>query len=90
MVTAHAASNKDHWAFNAPTRPAIPQVAKADWARNPIDHFVLNTLQDNTLAPAQEADRLTLLRRLSLDLTGLPPPVLEHRSDGFQQLLIGE
>jgi hypothetical protein len=62
-----------HWSFIAPTRPAVPPVKNAGWVRNPIDAFVLSKLEAAGLSPAPEADRRTLARRLSLDLTGLPP-----------------
>ncbi len=62
-----------HWAFVAPVRPAVPQVTKAAWVKNPIDAFVLARLEKEGLAPSPEADKVTLLRRLSLDLIGLPP-----------------
>ena len=62
-----------HWAFNPPERPAVPPVADAEWPRNPIDNFVLAGLEADGLGPADEADRVTLLRRASLDITGLPP-----------------
>ncbi len=61
------------WSFIAPVRAALPAVHHADWVRNPIDRFVLATLERHGLQPAPEADRRTLARRLSLDLTGLPP-----------------
>jgi hypothetical protein len=62
-----------HWAFVAPRRPPIPAVKGTAWARTPIDAFVLATLEREKLAPAPEADRPTLIRRLCIDLTGLPP-----------------
>ena len=62
-----------HWAFVPPERPAMPAVGDPDWLRNPIDRFVLARLEGEGLAPSPEADRATLLRRASLDLTGLPP-----------------
>jgi hypothetical protein len=62
-----------HWAFVPPVRPALPAVNGARWARNPIDRFILARLEKEGLAPSPEADRTTLLRRVSLDLTGLPP-----------------
>ncbi|MCY4188680.1 MAG: PSD1 and planctomycete cytochrome C domain-containing protein, partial [Bryobacterales bacterium] len=62
-----------HWAFVRPASPRVPEVAGQAWARNPIDHFVLAKLEAAGLAPSGEADRYTLARRLSLDLTGLPP-----------------
>lgn len=70
---ASGAEYQPHWSFIAPTRPAIPKVKLAQWVRNPIDAFVLAKLEANGLQPAPEADRRTLARRLSLDLTGLPP-----------------
>ena len=62
-----------HWAFIPPERPLLPPVADGDWVRNPIDRFVLARLEGDGLAPSVEADRTTLLRRVTLDLTGLPP-----------------
>jgi len=64
---------RQHWAFIKPTRPALPAVSHAQWARNEIDRFVLARLEKAHLPPQVEADRYTLARRLSLDLTGLPP-----------------
>jgi hypothetical protein len=63
----------DHWAFQAVKRPAIPNVRNAAWPRNGIDRFVLARLEREGIAPSPEADRITLLRRVTLDLTGLPP-----------------
>jgi hypothetical protein len=62
-----------HWAFIAPQRPPLPEVKNTAWVRNPIDRFILAALEKRGLTPAPEADRRTLARRLSLDLTGLPP-----------------
>ena len=62
-----------HWAFIPPERPALPPVSDPEWARNPIDRFVLARLDAAGLGPSDEADRATLLRRATLDLTGLPP-----------------
>jgi hypothetical protein len=62
-----------HWAFTAPVRPGIPVVDGPDWAHNEIDRFVLAALAREGIAPSPEADRAVLLRRVSLDLTGLPP-----------------
>lgn len=66
-----------HWAFVAPIRPDVPQVSQPDWVRNPIDSFVLKRLEQEGLGPSPPADRATLLRRLSLDLIGLPPTPAE-------------
>ena len=62
-----------HWSFIPPERPAMPAVQHADWVRNPIDAFVLARLEEAGLSPSTEADKVTLIRRLTLDLTGLPP-----------------
>ena len=62
-----------HWGFIAPERPLLPQVLHSRWTKNPIDSFVLARLEKEGLAPSRPADRVTLLRRLSLDLIGLPP-----------------
>jgi len=71
------ADPKDHWAFKAPVRPKEPQVRNAAWVRNPIDKFILAKLERESLSPSPEVDRATLIRRLSLDLTGLPPKLEE-------------
>lgn len=70
---AQGAVYKPHWAFVKPQRPRLPSVRNAKWIRNGIDSFILARLEKEGLAPAPQADRYTLLRRLSLDLTGLPP-----------------
>jgi hypothetical protein len=62
-----------HWSFIPPRRPAIPPVSDAGWVRNPIDAFVLARLDREHLKPSPEADRRRLIRRVTLDLTGLPP-----------------
>ncbi len=67
----------DHWAFTPVKQPKLPAVKHKGWIKNPIDAFILSRLEQNQLKPAVEADRNTLIRRLSLDLTGLPPSVKE-------------
>lgn len=62
-----------HWAFQSPVRPEPPAVKNDRWISNPIDRFVLARLEGEGQGPAPEADRITLIRRLSLDLIGLPP-----------------
>ncbi len=62
-----------HWAFDPPRLPKRPQIKQKDWPRNAIDVFVLKRLEDAGLSSSPEADRATWLRRVSLDLTGLPP-----------------
>ena len=64
---------EEHWAFTTPVRPTAPAVKNKDWVRNPIDAFILSRLEKEGLTPASEADKRTLIRRLSFDLTGLPP-----------------
>lgn len=81
-----------HWAFQAPVRPEPPKPAHP--TRNPIDAFVLARLERERLKPAPEADRVTLCRRLYLDLTGLPPApkdvdafVADTRPDAYERLV---
>lgn len=64
---------RPHWAFVAPVRSTLPAVKDEKWARNPIDRFILARLEQEGLQPAAEADRARLIRRVTLDLTGLPP-----------------
>lgn len=68
---------KDHWAFIAPVRPPVPRVKNANWPKNPIDNFILASLDAHGLPPAPEAGRHALIRRVTLDLTGLPPTPAE-------------
>jgi hypothetical protein len=70
---AGGAKYEPHWSLIAPKRPDPPRVHNKGWARNPIDYFILARLEQAGLSPAPEADRRTLARRVSLDLTGLPP-----------------
>ncbi|MDB6020417.1 MAG: Protein of unknown function (DUF1553)/Protein of unknown function (DUF1549)/Planctomycete [Pedosphaera sp.] len=70
---AAGAEYQPHWAYIQPIRPEIPRTKKTSWVKNPIDAFILGELENHKLAPAPEADKRTLLRRLSLDLIGLPP-----------------
>lgn len=67
------ANYQTHWAYVVPKRPPEPEVKRAEWVRNPIDRFVLAKLEREGLSPSPEADRATLIRRLSADLIGLPP-----------------
>lgn len=66
-----------HWAFIRPVKPPLPEVANPAWPRNGIDHFVLARLESEKLQPSDEADRYALVRRVYLDLIGLPPTVEE-------------
>ncbi|MGH9340799.1 MAG: DUF1549 domain-containing protein [Acidobacteriota bacterium] len=83
-----------HWAYVKPIRPELPEVSIPSWIRNPIDRFVLARLDKEGLQPSPEADRATLIRRVSLDLAGLPPSVAEvdaflvdTRPDAYERLV---
>ena len=67
------AEYRGHWAFERVERPTVPEVKTTAWPKNPIDRFILARLEQEGLAPNPEADKVTLARRLALDLTGLPP-----------------
>ena len=86
--------SKTHWAFVPPSRPAPPAVRRTEWVRNPIDRFILASLERDGIAPSPEADRETLIRRASLDLIGLPPTPAEveafladGRPDAYERLV---
>ncbi len=88
------AEYEPHWAYIAPMRPAVPPEKKDGFSRNPIDAFVLARQQAAGLAHAPEADRATLVRRLHLDLTGLPPTqgdvdafAKDTRPDAYERLV---
>jgi mono/diheme cytochrome c family protein len=68
---------KNHWSFILPERPELPAVEDQKWPRNPIDYFTLARLEKEKLRPNPEADAATLIRRVTLDLTGLPPTIAE-------------
>src|SRR5262249_38351185 len=70
---AEGAKWEPHWAYVAPKRPAQPEVKHSAWLRNPIDAFILARMEREGLAPSPEAAKTTLIRRVTLDLTGLPP-----------------
>ena len=70
---AEGAEYQGHWAFLEPTKPELPQVRNNAWIRNPIDRFVLSELERKGLEPSPESELRSLLRRVSYDLTGLPP-----------------
>ena len=66
-----------HWAFVPPERPSVPTVRQSEWMHNAIDAFVLDVLEHNNLRPSPRSDKATLLRRVTFDLTGLPPTMQE-------------
>lgn len=79
LPSTRAASNDAtrHWSYVKPTRPPLPEVERISWPKNPIDRFVLAKLEEHDLAPSEEVDKATLIRRVTLDLTGLPPTLGE-------------
>ena len=68
---------KEHWAFQPVQRPHTPDVKDAAWAKDPIDRFILSALEAKKLKPVADADKVTLIRRATFDLTGLPPTIEE-------------
>lgn len=91
---AEGAHYAQHWSHVPPARPTVPQVQWKTWPRNPVDAFLLERMQREGLNPTGEADRNTLIRRLALDLTGLPPTLEEvqaflkdTRPDAYERLV---
>ena len=91
---AAGAEYQPHWSFIPPKRPELPAVKNQSWVKNPIDRFILARLEAEGLAPAAEADRRTLARRVSLDITGLPPEpavveafVADTRPDAYERFV---
>jgi hypothetical protein len=85
---------KEFWSFQPPQRQARPAVANPRWARQPIDFFILSRLDGQGVSPSLEADKRTLVRRLTFDLTGLPPTKAEvdsfladRRADAYERLV---
>jgi hypothetical protein len=66
-------ADREHWAFRPLSHPQLPDVADSAWCVNPIDRFVLARLEAAGISPSPPADRVTLIRRMTFDLTGLPP-----------------
>jgi hypothetical protein len=88
------AKDRQHWAFQPPARPPVPAVRHADRARTPVDSFLLSRLEAKGLDFSPDADRVTLVRRASLDLLGLPPSpeevdafLADTRPDAYERLL---
>ena len=77
---AEGAEFADHWSFQAISQPEPPQVSHAGWVRNEIDRFILHRLEQEGLQPSSKTEPRTLLRRLTLDLTGVPPTPLEYEA----------
>src|SRR4051812_47650828 len=76
-IAAESGDRTDFWSFKLSTKPAVPRIELRRWVRNPIDYFVAAKLAEKQMHPSREADRRTLLRRMSFDLTGLPPSPME-------------
>ena len=92
--SATAAARPSHWSFQPVHRPAAPDTRNRTWARNAIDAFILARLESEGLTPSPEAGRITLIRRVTLDLTGLPPTpaevaafVNDNRPDAYDRLV---
>jgi len=84
----------EHWAFIPPKIPVVPKVKQVDWPRNDLDHFILLPLEKEGRVPSPPADRYRLIRRLSLDLIGLPPTpdeaqafIKDKRPDAYERLV---
>jgi len=84
----------NHWSFHPPADHPIPAVQNSSWPRNEIDHFILSKLESVGLAPAEQADKLTLIRRVTFDLTGLPPTpeevqafLADERGDAYARMV---
>src|SRR5262249_28886084 len=89
-----ALAKSRHWAFQTPLRPKVPDVSDKAWVSNSIDNFILARLEKEKIRSSPEADKITLIRRVSLDLTGLPPSVAEvddfladTRVDAYERLV---
>ena len=85
---------RKHWSFVAPVRPVAPEVQLKTWIRNPIDAFILKSIEESGIVPTPEADRATLIRRVRFDLTGLPPSpaevaafVADSSPDAYERLV---
>jgi hypothetical protein len=88
------ADYQPHWAFLAPQQPPLPEVQPSDWPQRPLDHFVLEQLEARGRSPSSQADRATLIRRVSLDLIGLPPTpdqvdqfIADDAPDAYERLV---
>lgn len=82
------AEYEEHWAFIPPVKSPLPEVSNPSWPRNEIDHFIMASLDQKRLSPAEEASPERLLRRLFIDITGLPPAPsdIERFQEGFSEM----
>ncbi|MDB6123037.1 MAG: Protein of unknown function (DUF1553)/Protein of unknown function (DUF1549)/Planctomycete [Pedosphaera sp.] len=76
-LSIKTANRQKHWAFVPPVKPKLSPIKNAKWIHDPVDNFILARLEKEKLKPSPEADKVTLLRRLSLDIIGLPPTIAE-------------
>ncbi len=93
-IETFKADQRDHWAYQPVVRPALPDVKDAAWARNPIDRFIRSAQEEVGFRPAPEASKVALIRRVTFDLTGLPPSrdevdafLLDNRPDSYERLV---
>jgi len=91
---AQGAEWRGHWSFSKPQRAPLPATRNKQWPRNSIDHFILARLERENLRPSVEADKPTLVRRVTFDLTGLPPTpdevdafLADRRADAYERLV---
>src|ERR1700735_4798629 len=75
-------AQKSYWAFQPVKKSPLPAVKNKDWVKTPIDAFILAKLEEKNLQPNPRADKLTLLKRVTIDMTGLPPPQEEIQQCG--------
>ncbi len=94
QVTTSRRAGRDWWSLQPVHRPSLPSVRGGGWVRTPIDAFVMQKLEASGLTPAPEAERRQLIRRVSFDLTGLPPTpeqvdafVIDHSPDAYERLV---
>src|SRR5262249_31945342 len=93
-VVKFTEQQRRYWAFQKVGKPSVPAVKDREWARNPIDAFILTKLEQKKVKPNPPADRITLIRRATLDLTGLPPTpedvqafLADRSSDAFAKVV---
>ena len=88
-ATDSPASKTNHWAYQPLRAPEVPQPRDSQWPRNDIDRFIFAKLESKNLRPAQDADRVVLIRRLYFDLVGLPPPpaVVQNTNETYEQIV---
>jgi hypothetical protein len=91
---AQGAKWKKHWSFLPVTKPDVPDISNKSWAQNEIDHFILSKLEADGIPPAEKASKEKLIRRVSFDLTGLPPTIEEiedflndYRPEAYEKLI---